>query len=187
MISVTTRTTVPLNMRPIANGKETNIGHRLELRRAHAPHQCSSMRFMLQRIQIMITRRLHAVPPPLPLPLFIFSRVCVSSILPLVGVFFHFFSLPLPPHGLSSNQYDGLMSIWFDRRAEGVGGLYRGVGAVVVGGVPGTCIYLTTYEATKGYLADRDAAAGGGGSAASSGGGGALAHLTAGMIAEIVW
>ncbi|CAN0310423.1 unnamed protein product, partial [Scytosiphon promiscuus] len=70
---------------------------------------------------------------------------------------------------------------------EGVSGLYRGVGAVVVGGVPGTCIYLTTYEATKGYLADREAAAGGSGGVASPGGVGALAHLTAGMIAEIVW
>ncbi|CAM9558423.1 unnamed protein product [Chrysoparadoxa australica] len=32
---------------------------------------------------------------------------------------------------------------------EGVKGLYRGFGAVALGGTPGTCIYLTTYEALK--------------------------------------
>ncbi|CAM9597663.1 unnamed protein product [Pylaiella littoralis] len=68
---------------------------------------------------------------------------------------------------------------------EGVGGLYRGIGAVLVGGVPGMCIYLTTYEATKGFLADRAADRAGDG-APVSGGGGMLTHLTAGMLAEIV-
>ena len=29
---------------------------------------------------------------------------------------------------------------------EGVSGLYRGVGAVLLGGVPATSIYLTGYE-----------------------------------------
>jgi hypothetical protein len=28
----------------------------------------------------------------------------------------------------------------------GIRGLYRGFGAVLVGGIPGTCIYLTSYE-----------------------------------------
>lgn len=37
-------------------------------------------------------------------------------------------------------------------REEGVGGLYRGLGAVVVGGVPGVCVYLTTYDACKDRL-----------------------------------
>ena len=32
------------------------------------------------------------------------------------------------------------------RSLEGVSALYRGLGAVVVGGVPGVCIYLTSYE-----------------------------------------
>lgn len=67
------------------------------------------------------------------------------------------------------------------RRAEGVGGLYRGIGAVLVGGVPGTCLYLTAYEATKDFLGGRTAAGG------APGGGGVLTHLTAGMLAEVVW
>ncbi|CAM9150188.1 unnamed protein product, partial [Phaeothamnion confervicola] len=32
---------------------------------------------------------------------------------------------------------------------EGIRGLYRGFGAVVVGGTPGTCLYLTTYDVSK--------------------------------------
>lgn len=32
------------------------------------------------------------------------------------------------------------------RSLEGIGALYRGLGAVVVGGVPGVCIYMTSYE-----------------------------------------
>ena len=35
------------------------------------------------------------------------------------------------------------------RSVEGIGALYRGIGAVVVGGVPGVCIYMTTYEVTN--------------------------------------
>ncbi|CAM9585779.1 unnamed protein product [Ectocarpus sp. 12 AP-2014] len=66
---------------------------------------------------------------------------------------------------------------------EGIGGLYRGIGAVTFGGVPGVCLYLTTYEATKEFLADRGAFGGGD---AESGGGGILTHLTAGMMAEVV-
>ena len=30
--------------------------------------------------------------------------------------------------------------------------LYRGVGAALIGGVPATCIYLTSYEMSKGWL-----------------------------------
>jgi hypothetical protein len=32
---------------------------------------------------------------------------------------------------------------------EGIRGFYRGLGAVLAGGVPGVCIYITTYETTK--------------------------------------
>ena len=35
---------------------------------------------------------------------------------------------------------------------EGFRGLYRGFGAVIVGGTPGTVLYLTSYEYTKQYL-----------------------------------
>lgn len=48
------------------------------------------------------------------------------------------------------------------------------------------CLYLTTYEATKGFLADRAPDRGGAGIVAT-GGGGMLTHLTAGMLAEVVW
>eukprot|EP00752_Nemacystus_decipiens_P014686 g13082.t1 len=68
--------------------------------------------------------------------------------------------------------------------AEGIGGLYRGIGAVMVGGVPGMCLYLTTYEATKGFLTDGEAVASDGSRAAAAGG--MLTHLTAGMLAEVV-
>ncbi|CBJ26620.1 conserved unknown protein [Ectocarpus siliculosus] len=66
---------------------------------------------------------------------------------------------------------------------ERIRGLYRGIGAVTFGGVPGVCLYLTTYEATKELLADRGAIGGGD---AESGGEGILTHLTAGMMAEVV-
>lgn len=56
----------------------------------------------------------------------------------------------------------------------------------MVGGVPGMCLYLTTYEATKGFLADRAAVKSGGGGG-GAGAGGMLTHLTAGMLAEVVW
>eukprot|EP00904_Undaria_pinnatifida_P005435 jgi/Undpi1/2020/HiC_scaffold_12.g05406.m1 len=71
---------------------------------------------------------------------------------------------------------------------EGVRGLYRGIGAVLVGGIPGVCLYLTTYEAAKDLLADKlpgGAAAAGGEGARGGGSGGIATHLTAGMLAEV--
>mmetsp|Transcript_6333 Transcript_6333/g.9204 ORF Transcript_6333/g.9204 Transcript_6333/m.9204 type:complete len:340 (+) Transcript_6333:83-1102(+) len=41
---------------------------------------------------------------------------------------------------------------------EGVRGLYRGFGAVIVGGTPGTILYLCSYEAIKGRLSHGNAA-----------------------------
>lgn len=52
---------------------------------------------------------------------------------------------------------------------------------MLVGGVPGTCLYLTAYESTKELLGGRTVAGG------AAGGGGILTHLTAGMLAEVVW
>lgn len=52
--------------------------------------------------------------------------------------------------------------------------LYRGVGAVVVGGVPGVCIYMTSYEMTKDFLSNQPLFSG------SS----FATYFTAGMIAE---
>ncbi|CAM9195261.1 unnamed protein product, partial [Discosporangium mesarthrocarpum] len=57
---------------------------------------------------------------------------------------------------------------------EGVWGLYRGFVAVAVGGTPGTCIYLTTYEVAKNML-EADAGTGQFG-----------VHFTAGMVAETI-
>ena len=75
------------------------------------------------------------------------------------------------------------------RRNEGVRGLYRGIGAVLVGGIPATCLYLTTYEAAKEFLAGKlpGGATVGGGGRGGGGGGGIATHLTAGMLAEVVW
>jgi hypothetical protein len=40
-------------------------------------------------------------------------------------------------------------------RTEGISGLYRGFGAVIVGGTPGTVLYLCSYEAAKIKLAEQ--------------------------------
>jgi Mitochondrial carrier protein len=34
-------------------------------------------------------------------------------------------------------------------QTEGISGLYRGFTAILMGGIPGTCIYLTAYESLK--------------------------------------
>ena len=50
---------------------------------------------------------------------------------------------------LQSGQAAGMRAFdWREVRA-----LYRGIGAVVVGGVPGVCLYMTSYEIAKTYLA----------------------------------
>ena len=40
-------------------------------------------------------------------------------------------------------------------RSEGVRGLYRGFGAVILGGTPGTILYLTSYEKIKTELEEK--------------------------------
>ncbi|GAX23636.1 hypothetical protein FisN_12Hh209 [Fistulifera solaris] len=57
-------------------------------------------------------------------------------------------------------------------RTEGIQGFYRGFGAVLVGGTPGTAIYLCGYEAAKKGLAEQYR------------GNDFVIHFTAGMIAE---
>jgi hypothetical protein len=57
-------------------------------------------------------------------------------------------------------------------RVEGVRGLYRGFGVAMVGSLPGSCLYFTTYEVVKGHLAPFLPAVGG--------------HLCAGLAAEAV-
>ena len=59
-------------------------------------------------------------------------------------------------------------------RAEGLRGLYRGFGVTVVGSAPATCLYLTSYDASKQVLNENFFK-----------GNDFLAHFTAGMLAEI--
>lgn len=73
-------------------------------------------------------------------------------------------------------------------RTEGIAGLYRGFGAILVGGTPGTVIYLCTYEAAKAQLSqwkynifDQKS-----GKESLMGGGDFLVHFSSGLIAEAV-
>lgn len=59
-------------------------------------------------------------------------------------------------------------------RTEGIRGLYRGFGAVIVGGTPGTVLYLCTYEIAKARLSP------------NGGDSDFAAHFWSGMIAETV-
>lgn len=43
-------------------------------------------------------------------------------------------------------------TLWRTFRSEGVRGLYRGFGAVIIGGTPGTMLYLCSYEMLKKQL-----------------------------------
>jgi len=56
----------------------------------------------------------------------------------------------------------------------GLAGLYRGIGAVLVGGTPAAMIYLTSYEVTKKYMAENTPFPG------------PAIHLTGGMLAEAI-
>lgn len=58
-------------------------------------------------------------------------------------------------------------------RAEGFRGLYGGFNAVLVGGVPATCIYLSVYEKSKKYLSEETSMSP------------FLSYVTSGMLAEI--
>ena len=62
-------------------------------------------------------------------------------------------------------------------KKEGLAGFYKGVGAVLVGGVPGVCVYITTYNQTKSLLLQHEYGAHSP----------FLVYLTSGMIAEAIW
>jgi hypothetical protein len=62
-------------------------------------------------------------------------------------------------------------------RKEGVPGFYRGLGAVLVGGVPGVCVYISTYEASKEHLQQYSWIR------ANP----FLSYFASGMVAEAVW
>ena len=69
-------------------------------------------------------------------------------------------------------------------RAEGAQGLYRGFGAILVGGTPGTVAYLCTYEMAKGYLGNLRSTEND--RSDDNEGGDFAVHFSAGMIAETV-
>lgn len=58
---------------------------------------------------------------------------------------------------------------------EGLAGLYRGIGVVTIGGVPGACMYFTSYEYTKATLSSENSFL----SQYPK-----FCHFTAGMLAE---
>lgn len=60
---------------------------------------------------------------------------------------------------------------------EGVAGFYRGVNAVLLGGVPGVCLYILTYESCKGRLE----------TFSHHQHSPFLTYLSSGMVAEAVW
>jgi hypothetical protein len=59
---------------------------------------------------------------------------------------------------LQANQtYKGPVDTFFNTfQKEGLRGLYRGFGAIFIGGTPGTMIYLSSYEVFKKKLSDND-------------------------------
>lgn len=61
---------------------------------------------------------------------------------------------------------------------EGLSGFYRGVGVVLVGGIPGVCIYLTSYEVCRDYLLEQSDLA-----KRSP----FSVYLASGMVAEAAW
>lgn len=79
-----------------------------------------------------------------------------------------------------ASVYKGPMdALWRTFRTEGVRGLYRGFGAILVGGTPGTMVYLCSYEFFKERL--------GTWSGISQGSDGDFVlHFTCGMLAETI-
>ena len=57
-------------------------------------------------------------------------------------------------------------------KQSGIKGLYRGLGAALIGGIPGTCMYLTGYETCKAYMMGRNFSP-------------FLAYICSGMFAEV--
>ena len=74
----------------------------------------------------------------------------------------------------STSRYTSLLDTMRQTfRAEGLRGLYRGFGVTVVGSAPATCLYLTSYDASKQVLSENFFTRND-----------FLAHFTAGMLAE---
>jgi len=75
-------------------------------------------------------------------------------------------------------------------RSEGLAGLYRGFGAILVGGTPGTVAYLCSYELFKNELTKIHSSLSSNtkvaGDSKKEGGGEFMVHFASGMLAETV-
>lgn len=60
---------------------------------------------------------------------------------------------------------------------EGIAGFYQGIGAVLLGGVPGVCVYITTYDLSKERLLSHPLGANNP----------VGVYLFSGILAEAVW
>jgi len=75
-------------------------------------------------------------------------------------------------------RYRGTVDVLYKTaHSEGIRGLYRGFGAVIVGGTPGTVLYLCSYDIAKKRLSDL---------ASMGGEQDFVIHFASGMIAETV-
>jgi solute carrier family 25 citrate transporter 1 len=62
-------------------------------------------------------------------------------------------------------------------KQEGFSGFYKGLGAVLLGGVPGVVVYITTYDTCKAKLLESK----------TGHDNPFLVYLSSGMIAEAIW
>ncbi|CAB9504729.1 Mitochondrial aspartate-glutamate transporter AGC1 [Seminavis robusta] len=84
-------------------------------------------------------------------------------------------------------QYRGTVDVLQKTfRTEGIRGLYRGFGAILVGGTPGTVTYLCTYEFAKDSLSSAMKGQDDSSYNNNDQGGDFLIHFSAGMIAETI-
>jgi hypothetical protein len=85
----------------------------------------------------------------------------------------------------STNPYKGPLDVLVQTfRTEGISGLYRGFGAVIVGGTPGTVLYLCSYEMAKDKLAEQWESRTH--LQLNQGGGDFFVHFASGIIAESI-
>jgi Mitochondrial carrier protein len=100
----------------------------------------------------------------------ILSRICTHPLDTIKA------RLQAPPGSTLHNYQGPWDALQRTARTEGIRGLYRGFGAVIVGGTPGTVLYLCTYDVTKLILSN----------AAGSGEDHFLVHFASGMVAETI-
>jgi hypothetical protein len=78
----------------------------------------------------------------------------------------------------SGNTFNGLSDLISKTlRNEGIRGFYQGVGAALVGGIPGVCLYISTYEASNKALSKNR----------TIGTNPFMSYFISGMLAEVVW